>query len=837
MRSITYFLGSAALSLSLLGTGTLSRAAPVSGHPRLWITDHDIPRLRSWAANPANRMYREAMLPALERAIECYERRFYPNGRPNPSWPDDGSAAYVQYPTEAYAEFFAFMSLIDPDTGARRRHAERARNLLMHAIEEASQGHAKRAPFRDPKFAVGDRARWWGEGFPLTVDWIYDATDARGRPLLTAEDKAKIRQVFLMWADDNLHAATAGNEHPQPIGVTDDPALLDDLDQLRWAANNYYLSHLRQITLMSLALDEADDPPLDPHAPPEALGNTLRSYLANATGAWLYQAFAVFESPEIAAKRLGVPRDGLGVASGGLPVEGLLYGGSVASLHQALLALHTAGYDEIALSGPQITLLHSAFWDRFTDGFLHAIAPAPVTYASMRHLGPVYEAANYGDTLRLWVEPRFAEAFGSLGVFDARFGNATRLRKARWIVANALPGGADKLYARTADIWGSPSPTRAILSFMLFDPTEPLPPDPRPSMPTVFFDRAPGRGAVLARTGWTRDARWFTWRCGWVSINHQLGDCNQFELYRKGEWLTKEHSSYSNNLIGTTTEYHNTLSLQNDTPSRLRWFETEISARGGQWREGRAAGDPTVRMSSGPGYVFAEGDATDLYNLRENPWAPSDTARDITHASRSIVWLKPDHVVVYDRAASRTAGRFKRFNLMTTSAPAVSGRTAEAVTPRGQHLFFQTLLPEDARVTAVPVEDVDDPAEMEPTTHRIVVEDPTHPTRVRFLHVLQGADAGAPMDVAARVESDDADFEGALVAGVVVLFRAEPENRSGPLSYRVPPTATRHLITGLTSRTSYDVSVVTSEAGVQIHITPGSSHETDDAGVLAIGSP
>ena len=37
----------------------------------------------------------------------------------------------------AYAEFFAFWSLIDPDPSARPVHAQRARSLLMHVMNEA----------------------------------------------------------------------------------------------------------------------------------------------------------------------------------------------------------------------------------------------------------------------------------------------------------------------------------------------------------------------------------------------------------------------------------------------------------------------------------------------------------------------------------------------------------------------------------------------------------------------------------------------------------------------------------------------------------------------------
>ena len=69
----------------------------------------------------------------------------------------------------------------------------------MYVIDKAAQGAAPTSPSAMPAFSVSNRSRWWGEGFGLTVDWIY--------PTLTADDKAKIRKVFLRWADENENAA------------------------------------------------------------------------------------------------------------------------------------------------------------------------------------------------------------------------------------------------------------------------------------------------------------------------------------------------------------------------------------------------------------------------------------------------------------------------------------------------------------------------------------------------------------------------------------------------------------------------------------------------------
>src|SRR5436305_1601640 len=110
--------------------------AVVDAHPRILITSADLPRLRSWA-NPKNPVWQDGLAKALTQAIEIYDKEFYPGGQANPKWPDTGIDNWVSRNTEAYAELFAFMSLVDPNEAARPKHAERAHNLLMVVIREA----------------------------------------------------------------------------------------------------------------------------------------------------------------------------------------------------------------------------------------------------------------------------------------------------------------------------------------------------------------------------------------------------------------------------------------------------------------------------------------------------------------------------------------------------------------------------------------------------------------------------------------------------------------------------------------------------------------------------
>jgi hypothetical protein len=804
---------------------------PVSTHPRLWVTVNDLPRLQSWAV-ATNPIYQQGMVPLLNTAVNVYQTQFFPGGAANPNYPDPGDTqGYQGYLTEQYGLILAFHSLIDPSSANRIQYAQYARNMLMYAMNQAVLGHQSNTPFRDPLFAVYNRGNGSGEQWPLIVDWIYNATDAQGNPILTAADKLTIRNVFLIWANDCLNAYTTGGDHPAPIGVMNSLQLLPNNQPYRMAANNYYLGHARLLTMMALAIDPSDDPPVA-GVPSSQLGSTLRGYLADALGAWLYQEYAMFGDGPTVAAAYGVPGGGagFGLASGGLPPEGMLYGHSYAFLLGQLLALQTAGFHTPAISGPQIGLINAPMWDRFVRGFTAALVPAPKTFASEQWLGPIYQYGSYGDLLRLWATPDFMQPFSLLALLEQQNGKTSNLATERWYAVNAVEGGAAALMNRITQPF-SWSTTQSILYYLLLDPAAAPAPDPRPSMPLTFYDPAAGR--IIAHSDWSANGSMFNYRASWISINHQLGDAGMFELYRKGEWLTKEMSNYDNNAVGLTTVYHNTLALQNwsaaGTPS-LQWYENGEWANGSQWMLGLSAGDPTTVTSSGPGYLQAASDLTKLYN-RPNFWTPSAGATDITQAARSIVWLNNDYIVVYDRATSIHSGLFKRFHLSLVTNPAINGNTATETLASGQQLFVQSLLPLNATMTArYAAGDLNPIAELEPTQYVMTVQDPSNPTDTRFLHVLQGADPGAAMAPATYVQSTSGTaFDGAVFGSTVVYFPVNASNASISASLPVGSAHTA-LITGLTPGGTYDVSV----SGGVLTIAAGTGSTADAGGVLRV---
>src|SRR5208337_5035095 len=101
----------------------------------------------------------------------------------------------------------------------------------------------------------------------------------------------------------------------------------------------------------------------------------------------------------------------------------------------------------------------------------------------------------------------------------------------------------------------------------------------------------------------------------------------------------------------------------------------------------RRPGDSATITSTGPNYVYATSDLTNLFNRYIDIWSPNTGANDITRATRSIIWLDNDYIVVYDRATSLHAGLFKRFNLCLVNDPAITGNVAIETMDSGQQLF------------------------------------------------------------------------------------------------------------------------------------------------------
>ena len=428
--------------------------------------------------------------------------------------------------------------------------------------------------------------------------------------------------------------------------------------------------------------------------------------------------------------------------------------------------------------------------------------------------------------LRFYVTPDYMGPFALLALLEQENGQSTHVADARWFDYNVIQGGPPAFYTRMTDPYTFED---TVLYYLLLDPS--VAPSSAPirgsGYPTMFVDPAAGR--IVAHTDWSATGTMFDYRASWKSINHQDGNGGQFELFRKGEWLTKEMSNYDNNGVGMTVYYHNTLGLQNCCPSGdpaavIEWFETGELANGGQWMVGENAGDPTTIISTGPGYVYANTNMTNLYN-RPDIWSPADSIDNITQATRSILWLNDDYIVVYDRATLAELGSVQALEPDPHHQPGDQRQRGHRDSAQRPATVRPEPVAADSTITArYAAGDLTTVAELEPSQYVMTIQDPSNPTDTRFLHVLQGADQGAAMAPATYLQSTSGTaFDGAVFAGVAVYFPVSANGSFTATTFSAPAGVHTMLVAGLAPNATYNVSVQPSGTGNLVSINSGST--------------
>jgi hypothetical protein len=77
-------------------------------------------------------------------------------------------------------------------------------------------------------------------------------------------------------------------------------------------------------------------------------------------------------------------------------------------------------------------------------------------------------------------------------------------------------------------------------------------------------------------------------------------------------------------------------------------------------------------------------------------------------------------------------------------------------------------------------------------------------------------------------------FQGAAVAGAVVMFPVDPSAAFSSTSWAAPPGTVVQLVTGLTPGAHYAVSTQPSPSGVEVSVVAGGSVAADAAGVVVV---
>ncbi|GGJ39096.1 hypothetical protein [Deinococcus roseus] len=750
------------LTLSL----TLTGLAFAQTHPRLWITPSDVPKLQSWA-NSKNPIYQEGLLrSALDAKTRMDQGRLE----------DGGGFDYESDPLESYAALFAFMSLIGPEKD-RQNYFERSRKLLLRVVAEAEKGLAEGKPYRDPEFTVHNRSRWHGAAWGLTVDWLYNK--------LSAAEKKRIAKVFVRWTTENMDL-----NHGYPCSdpgtacflegtetLMNTPDLLKSERGVRWSQNNFYTAHTRNAALMALSLNAEDDPT-----------GTLQKNLNLALGRHLYVIDHALST----------------VAKGGLAGEGFEYSPqSMGYVAQLLLALHTSRQNTL----PQ-SQFRNPFWKAYPQALMGSLLPRSTQDSDA---GQVYQALWYGDGQENHA-PDSIEALGPLGIYARLNGDQTTAAGMRWIQTMVPPGGKNDLASRARG--GDSRFTSAILYFLLFDPQGKIQ-DPRPQYPT--HQKIEGIGKILARTDWSENASGMSFTSGWNTIDHQAADALSVDFFFKGEWILKKRVGYG--FGWSASDNQNAPLIQND-PAERDDYRKLLWTRGSGWLY-RPSGDAKLLASSfGKGYTYAQGDATAAYN------SDYEDLHGVTQVLRSVLWIEPGALMVFDQLATEKSGRFKKLAFNFPTLLNLKGRVALGKTGSGQTFSVTSLLPEKATLTVKTAparegETVGDPdpspaAHGEPAYQRLTIEATGAPQQTQFLTVFN---TGKDTPVLLK------DATGLVLGNTLICFAT-----SEKVQYQVPAGVQKQYIVGLKRDTPYTVNRSGSIATVQ----PGSGPKSDSAGVLVL---
>lgn len=339
-----------------------------------------------------------------------------------------------------------------------------------------------------------------------------------------------------------------------------------------------------------------------------------------------------------------------------------------------------------------------------------------------------------------------------------------------------------------------------------------------PSASTAFWSAAPlqnyarGTGLVTARADWNYDSTWVAFQLGnLIDTDHQAYAQGQLEIQRGADPLLINVNALSGNQsIDTESSYGNLVAIddnghghQNYTFNQGFWF-----------------GSPGCRITqyeAAAGYVYTGGDYHAAYSFNQTPG--TGTATQLT---RQVVYLRPDYVIVHDRAATVEADDPKQLRWHFLNAPTVDPATHSWTAAQGSSkLFGHTFSASALSTTSLSVKDPSNSI----TAWRVITAPASSQTGITWLTALQTAPSStANMVSTAGVTSTDNRMEGVQMADKLVLFGTQGvlSPFTGTVSYTVTGTAQiAHLIADLEPGRSYQVMAGSTLVGTFTASTQG----------------
>jgi heparin/heparan-sulfate lyase len=208
-------------------------------------------------------------------------------------------------------------------------------------------------------------------------------------------------------------------------------------------------------------------------------------------------------------------------------------------------------------------------------------------------------------------------------------------------------------------------------------------------------------GQVVMRSGTGADDTYCLFSCCGTLQQHRHYDALNFTIYHRGFLALDSGTRYKEfdngehlaNYYAQTVAHNCIVIHQDGEPPARYWGGTVVGNHGGQHQQ---LGSILNAFETNDDYVYVAGDATKCYLHGSRSALPEKC----TLVTRQIVFLLPNHFVIFDRVETTDPAYRKDWLIHTAYEPAIEGRTLRADHGKGR-MYCTTLLPEDAKRTPV----------------------------------------------------------------------------------------------------------------------------------------
>lgn len=213
-------------------------------------------------------------------------------------------------------------------------------------------------------------------------------------------------------------------------------------------------------------------------------------------------------------------------------------------------------------------------------------------------------------------------------------------------------------------------------------------------------------GQVFLRSGTGPDDTYCLFTCGGVLGQHRHYDALNFVIYHKGYLALDSGTRYEEfkngqhlaNYFAQTVAHNCVVIHQPGEPPARYWGGTVEGNHGGQHK---VLGSQVRAFETNDAFTYVAGDATECYQHGTVKMADGATLPEkCTRVTRQLVFLMPDHFVIFDRVVATDATYRKEWLVHTAHEPVITGTTIRADHEKGR-MYCRTLLPADATLTPV----------------------------------------------------------------------------------------------------------------------------------------